>query len=104
MLAPIISEIAEEYEGKLKVGKINTDEEIELAAKFRAVIAIEKTHEERYRRLLKNVKMKQVFEKTGITIWECRNCGHVVICTKAPDVCPVCEHPQAYFEVKAENY
>lgn len=76
----------------------------ELAAKFRMVAAIEKTHEERYRKLLNNVEMKQVFEKSEETMWECRNCGHIVIGKKAPEVCPVCAHPQAYFEVRKENY
>lgn len=76
----------------------------ELAAKFRMVGAIEKTHEERYRKLLNNVEMKKVFEKSEETMWECRNCGHIVIGKKAPDVCPVCAHPQAYFEVRKENY
>ena len=75
-----------------------------LAYKFRAVAAIEKRHEERYRALLKNVEMMQVFEKSEVKIWECRNCGHIVIGTKAPDVCPVCAHPQSYFEINAENY
>ena len=76
----------------------------ELAEKFRGVAAIEKHHEERYRALLKNVEMRQVFEKSEVKIWECRNCGHIVVGTKAPDVCPVCNHPQSYFEVAAENY
>ena len=76
----------------------------ELAAKFRGVAAIEKHHEERYRALLNNVKMQQVFEKSEVKIWECRNCGHIVVGTKAPEVCPVCAHPQSYFEVNAENY
>ena len=76
----------------------------ELAAKFRGVAAIEKSHEERYRALLKNVETKQVFEKSGVQVWECRNCGHIVVGTKAPEVCPVCNHPQAYFEVRKENY
>ena len=75
-----------------------------LAAKFRAVAAIEKSHEERYRALLSNVEMQKVFEKSEIKMWECRNCGHLVMGTKAPNVCPVCAHPQAYFEVRAENY
>ena len=75
-----------------------------LAAKFRAVAAIEKTHEERYRKLLSNVEMQKVFEKSEQTMWECRNCGHLVMGKKAPEVCPVCAHPQSYFEVHAENY
>ena len=76
----------------------------ELAAKFRAVGAIEKHHEERYRALLKNVETSQVFEKSTVKVWECRNCGHIVVGTKAPDVCPVCNHPQSYFEISEENY
>lgn len=76
----------------------------ELAAKFRAVGAIEKHHEERYRALLKNVETSQVFEKSTVKVWECRNCGHIVVGTKAPDVCPVCNHPQSYFEISDENY
>ena len=76
----------------------------ELAAQFRAVAAIEKTHEERYRALLNNVETKAVFAKAGIVTWECRNCGHLVMSTEAPLVCPVCFHKQAYFEVHKENY
>lgn len=76
----------------------------ELAEKFRAVGKIEKAHEERYRALLNNVEMQKVFEKSEETIWECRNCGHLVIGKKAPDVCPVCNHPQSFFEVRKENY
>ena len=76
----------------------------ELAAKFRAVAVIEKSHEDRYRALLSNVEMQTVFEKSEETMWECRNCGHLVIGKKAPQVCPVCAHPQSYFEVRAENY
>ena len=76
----------------------------ELAAKFRLVAAIEKHHEERYRALLKNVETAQVFEKSEVKIWECRNCGHIVVGTKAPEICPACAHPQSYFEVNAENY
>ena len=75
-----------------------------LAAQFRMVATIEKTHEERYRKLLSNVEMQQVFEKAGETMWECRNCGHLVMGKKAPLACPVCAHPQAYFEVRKENY
>ena len=77
---------------------------VELAEQFRAVGKIEKAHEERYRALLNNVEMKKVFEKSEETMWECRNCGHLVIGKKAPDVCPVCKHPQSYFEVRKENY
>ncbi len=76
----------------------------ELAAQFRGVAAIEKSHEERYRALLKNVETKAVFEKSGVTMWECRNCGHLVVGTAAPELCPVCKHPQAYFEVRKENW
>ena len=75
-----------------------------IAAKFRMVAAIEKTHEERYLKLLNNVEMQKVFEKSEEIMWECRNCGHLVIGKKAPEVCPVCAHPKAYFEVRAENY
>ncbi len=76
----------------------------ELAEKFRGVAAIEKHHEERYRALLHNVETAQVFEKSTVKVWECRNCGHIVTGTKAPNVCPVCNHPQSYFELTAENY
>ena len=76
----------------------------DLAAKFRGVAAIEKHHEERYRALLNNVETKAVFEKSTVKVWECRNCGHIVVGTKAPDVCPVCAHPQSYFEICEENY
>ncbi len=76
----------------------------ELAAKFRGVAAIEKTHEERYRKLLANVKNNEVFKKSEVKVWECRNCGHIVVGTAAPEVCPVCKHPQAFFEVREENY
>ena len=75
-----------------------------LAYQFRAVAAIEKTHEERYRALLSNVEMQKVFEKAEETMWECRNCGHLVMGKKAPEICPVCAHAQSYFEVRAENY
>ena len=75
-----------------------------LAAKFRAVAAIEKRHEERYRALLKNVETQSVFEKSEVKVWECRNCGHIVVGTKAPLACPVCAHPQAYFEIHKENF
>lgn len=90
------------YEGFAKTA----EEEgfIVLAAKFRLVAAIEKRHEERYRALLKNVETAQVFEKSEVKVWECRNCGHIVVGTQAPEICPTCAHPQAYFEVHAENY
>ena len=76
----------------------------ELAKKFRAVAEIEKSQEERYRKLLNNVETKQVFAKSTVKVWECRNCGHIVVGTNAPDICPVCAHPQSYFEVREENY
>lgn len=76
----------------------------ELAEKFRLVAAIEKRHEERYRALLKNIETAKVFEKSEVKVWECRNCGHIVVGTKAPEICPTCAHPQAYFEVSANNY
>ena len=76
----------------------------ELAEKFRMVAPIEKAHEERYRALLHNVEAQEVFAKSEVKVWECRNCGHIVVGEKAPEVCPVCAHPQAYFEVHAENY
>ncbi len=76
----------------------------ELAAQFRGVGEIEKMHEERYRALLNNIEAAEVFKKSGVTVWECRNCGHVVVGTEAPKVCPVCNHPQSYFEVRKENY
>ena len=76
----------------------------DLAAKFRYVGEIEKRHEERYRALLKNVEAAAVFEKSEVKVWECRNCGHIAVGTKAPEVCPVCNHPQSYFEILAENY
>ena len=76
----------------------------ELAHKFRLVAAIEKHHEERYRALLRNVETAEVFKRSEIKIWECRNCGHIVVGKEAPEVCPVCNHPQSYFEIHAENY
>ena len=76
----------------------------EPAAKFRAVAEIEKRHEERYRALLRNVEARKVSKKSEVKVWECRNCGHCVVGTAAPEVCPVCAHPQAYFEVRTENY
>ena len=76
----------------------------QLAEQFRGVAAIERSHEERYRALLKNIEMQKVFEKSEETMWECRNCGHLVMGKKAPEVCPVCNHPQSYFEVRKENY
>ena len=90
------------YEGFAKTA----DEEgfPELAEKFRLVAAIEKHHEERYRALLRNVEAQEVFKKSEVKIWECRNCGHIVVGTEAPEICPTCAHPQSYFEVNAENY
>ena len=76
----------------------------ELACKFRGVAAIEKAHEERYRALLHNLETAQVFEKSEVKVWECRNCGHIAVGVKAPEVCPACNHPQSYFELRAENY
>lgn len=76
----------------------------ELAVRFRLVAAIEKHHEERYRALLRNVETAQVFEKSEVKVWECRNCGHIVVGVKAPQVCPTCLHPQSFFEVRKENY
>ena len=75
-----------------------------LAKKFRMVAAIEKRHEERYRALLKNIENNEVFQKSSVKVWECRNCGHIVVGEKAPEVCPVCAHPKAYFEVHADNF
>ena len=95
-------EWTEMYEGFAKTA----EEEgfTDLAIKFRMVAAIEKSHEERYRALLKNVEMQEVFAKCDVKVWECRNCGHLVLSTKAPELCPVCAHPQSYFEIHAENY
>ena len=90
------------YEGFAKTAEAEGFDK--LAQKFRMVGEIEKTHEERYRALLHNVETAQVFEKSEVKVWECRNCGHVVIGTKAPDVCPVCDHPQSYFELRETNY
>lgn len=90
------------YEGFAK-----TEEEegfADLAMKFRLVAAIEKRHEERYRALLHNIEMKEVFAKSEVKVWECRNCGHIVVGEKAPEVCPVCAHPQAYFEIHIDNF
>ena len=75
-----------------------------LATRFRMVGAIEKAHEERYRALLHNVEAQEVFKKSEVKVWECRNCGHIVVGTKAPEICPVCAHPQSFFEVREENY
>lgn len=90
------------YEGFAKVA----EEEgfSELAAKFRMVAEIEKHHEDRYRSLIKNIELEEVFAKSTVQIWECRNCGHIVVGTSAPEICPVCAHPQSYFEIRSENY
>ena len=90
------------YDGFAKTARKEGFEAI--AKLFEGVAAIEKHHEERYRKLLKNVEDKVVFSKDGDAIWQCRNCGHIVIGTKSPEVCPVCKHPQSYFEVRKENY
>ena len=90
------------YEGFARTAEVEGFPE--LAAKFRGVAAIEKHHEERYRALLHNVEAKEVFAKSEVKVWECRNCGHIVVGTQAPDVCPVCNHPQAYFEINKQNY
>ncbi len=76
----------------------------QIAEKFKMVAKIEKEHEERYKKLLSNVEMQKVFERSEMTMWVCRNCGHLVVGNKAPEICPVCAHPKAYFEIKAENY
>ena len=98
----------ENYEGTdMYSGFAKTAEEqgfTELAARFRLVAAIEKHHEERYRALLKNIETASVFEKSEVKVWECRNCGHIVVGTSAPQICPTCNHPQSYFEINAENY
>ena len=90
------------YEGFAKTAE--AEGFTELAKKFRMVAAIEKSHEERYRALLKNIEMQEVFAKSEVKVWECRNCGHIVVGEKAPDKCPVCDHPQAYFEVHVDNF
>ena len=90
------------YEGFAKTAE--AEGFTELAKKFRLVAAIERHHEERYRALLQNVETAQVFEKSEVKVWECRNCGHIVIGTAAPEVCPTCDHPRSYFEIHAENY
>ena len=90
------------YEGFAKTAE--AEGFVELAAKFRLVAAIEKRHEERYRALLKNVETAEVFKKSSVKVWECRNCGHIVVGECSPEVCPTCNHPQSYFELLAENY
>ncbi|MBQ0048234.1 MAG: rubrerythrin family protein [Prevotellaceae bacterium] len=90
------------YEGFAKTAE--AEGFAELAEKFRLVAAIEKRHEERYRALLNNIETAKVFEKSEVKVWECRNCGHIVVGTQAPEICPTCAHPQAYFEVCADNY
>lgn len=90
------------YEGFAKTAE--KEGFIDLAKKFRLVAAIEKRHEERYRALLKNIEMQEVFSRSEVKVWECRNCGHIVVGEKAPDKCPVCDHPQAYFELHLDNF
>lgn len=90
------------YEGFAKTAEAEGFSE--LAKKFRMVGAIEKHHEERYRALLRNVEMAEVFAKSSVKVWECRNCGHIMTGTAAPEVCPVCNHPQSYFEISEQNY
>ncbi|MBQ0008091.1 MAG: rubrerythrin family protein [bacterium] len=90
------------YEGFAKTAEAEGFDD--LAKKFRMVAAIEKHHEERYRALLKNIETMQVFQRGEVRIWECRNCGHIIIGTNAPDRCPVCDHPQAYFEISSNNF
>ena len=105
LVAEIEKHHEERYRALLKNVETAEEEGFKaLAAKFRLVAAIEKHHEERYRALLQNVETAQVFEKSEVKVWECRNCGHIVVGTKAPQVCPTCVHPQSYFEVHAENY
>ena len=98
----------ENYEWTDMYARFAEDAEAEgftrLAYQFRAVAAIEKTHEERYRALLHNVEAQEVFAKSEVTVWECRNCGHIVVGTNAPELCPTCAHPQSYFEIHEENY
>ena len=95
-------EWTEMYEGFAKTAEEEGFHE--LAVKFRLVAAVEKHHEERYRALLHNVETATVFEKSEVKVWECRNCGHIMVGTKAPEICPTCAHPKAYFEIHAENY
>lgn len=90
------------YDGFAKIAE--DDGFPELAARFRLVAAVEKHHEERYRALLRNVEMAEVFARSDVKIWECRNCGHIVVGESAPELCPTCNHPQSYFELRAENY
>ena len=90
------------YEGFAKTAE--AEGFAELAEKFRGVAAIEKMHEERYRALLRNVEAQEVFKKSSVKVWECRNCGHIVVGEAAPEICPVCAHPQAYFEIHEENF
>ena len=100
-----LKEAKEKFDAAMKIAKEAEEEGFTaIAKKFRMVGEIEKHHEERYRKLLSNVEMQQVFEKAEETMWECRNCGHLVMGKKAPEICPVCAHPQSYFEVRKENY
>ena len=95
-------ECTDMYEGFAKTAEAEGFKE--LAAKFRLVAAIEKHHEERYRALLKNVETAEVFKKSSVKVWECRNCGHIVVGEAAPQVCPTCNHPQSYFEISVDNF
>ncbi len=105
LLAGVAGENYEWTEMYAEFAKVADEEGFtEIAAKFRMVAEIEKTHEERYQKLLSNVKNQQVFEKTSQVTWKCRNCGHEYVGEKAPEICPVCEHLQSYFEVRAQNY
>ncbi len=90
------------YEGFAKTAEAEGFKD--LAIKFRLVAAVERRHEERYRALLKNVEMQEVFAKSDVKVWECRNCGHIVVGEKAPEICPTCAHPKAYFEIHVDNY
>jgi len=94
----------EKEHAKMWFKELNGIGDPELAQKFRLVAEIEKHHEERYRALLKNVETASVFEKSEVKVWECRNCGHIVVGTAAPEICPTCAHPRSYFEIHAENY
>ena len=99
-----LKELAGIGDTKANLAAAAAGENYELAQRFRLVAEIEKHHEERYRALLHNLETAQVFEKSEVKVWECRNCGHVVVGIKAPEVCPACSHPQSYFELREENY
>ncbi|MCQ2185086.1 MAG: rubrerythrin family protein, partial [Bacteroidales bacterium] len=96
------SEWTDMYEGFAKTAEAEGFDE--LAARFRLVAAIEKRHEERYRALLKNVETAEVFKKSSVKVWECRNCGHIIVGEAAPEICPTCNHPQSYFEISVDNF